>query len=1199
MDGGSIPPISTTAVVARCGPDGRPTGWPFVVSSGASGPLDAAGPLIGGFVRVVSRSRADSRIYSLIFMAKTLDDRRALVALGARRPWSRFVAALLVVGALVVAQFVSPATSGPAPSASAATPCTGGSLTVVAHTDDDLLFLNPHILQDIQAGRCTRVVYTTAGEAGEGAAYWGSLESGIRATYAQMAGVANRWTAANSGVTAGAISVHTLTAAPHVSVVFLRIPDGFDGSGSAPYGYESLQKLWNGEISLVHTVDDKEWYTKNEVRDILVQLMTSFAPKTVRTQDWSTDPNNLDDHSDHWATAMFARLASGRYTAPHTLLAYEGYPIWDYPANVTGPDLQGTIDAFVTFAGYDKFLCSNPNEGCPEYPHDVWLERQYLVASEPTKNAVRETGVIVAASSTRSTSQAADRASDGYPVGAPMDAAREWVTNNQGVGGWIQFTFPKPTPLEGITLYDRPNTADQITGATLQFSDGGTMPVAALPNNGAGLTVTFPVRTVTSVRLNVTAVSATTTAAGLAEFEAWRGPADTTAPVVTASPGGGEYAVGQPITLTANEPATIYYTTDGTAPTTTSRVYSGPVTLTAGFTLRYLAVDTAGNVSAAGQQVYRVPAADTTAPIVTVTPAGGRYEVGRQITMTTNEPAKIHYTTDGSAPTASSPVYSAPLTITGSFTLRYFAVDPAGNASAPASQSYSVPGPPAIVLPSNGQTVGRTTTIQLQGDPGSTFRCTLDPASGGQQAPCASGDVLTFGTEGSHTLQVVGVDAAGTVSPPSSVTFTVSFAAPAPVISVPAADGSTTTAAPSFEFSAPGTTNATFRCKLDAQAFAPCTSPRAYTGVAAGAHTFTVEATNALGNTGTTARTFTVVVPDTTPPTITATPIGGTYAKGRSITLSANESARIHYTVDGSVPTTSSPIYSAPLSLQTSFELRYLGVDTAGNQSAVGSQRYTVQVVKPAGPSHDFDGDGRADVMARDTAGNLWLHPGDGAGGWQPARQIGTGWNVMTTILVPGDFDGDGKVDVLARDTTGRLLLYPGDGVGGWRAPSQVGSGWNIMRSIVGPGDFNGDGRVDVLAIDPDYRMILYPGNGSGGWLSPVQVGSGWGIMNAVVGAGDVNGDRAVDVLARGTDGTLHLYPGNGQGGWGTRSTIGGGWGALNPIIGPGDFNGDGFVDVLARTSSGGLQLYPGNGAGGLGPATTVGSGWSAFSAIM
>lgn len=404
--------------------------------------------------------------------------------------------------------------------------CVGGALTIVAHTDDDLLFFTPDILRDIEAGRCARTVFVTAGEAGEDQSYWGRLEDGIRATYAQMAGVADDWTAADAGVTAGAISVHTLTDAPHVSVVFLRIPDGFDGSGSAAYGWESLAKLWNEQIPTVTTVDGQEWYTKDEVRDILVQLMTHFEPTTVRVQDWTTDPDNLDDHSDHWATAMFAHLASGLYDAPHTLIAYEGYPIWNLDQNVFGDELTKVTEAFVTFAEYDKFLCSNPNEGCPEHPHDVWLARQYHVSVESTRNAAREQGVTVTASSSKTTAQSAQKAIDGYPVGAPMDADHEWVTSGGGSGSWIELTFPSPTPLDAVTLFDRPNLDDQVTGATLEFSDGSSVPVPALPNNGSGLTIRFPVRTVTSVRMKITSVSTTTTEVGLAEFEAWRAPGE-------------------------------------------------------------------------------------------------------------------------------------------------------------------------------------------------------------------------------------------------------------------------------------------------------------------------------------------------------------------------------------------------------------------------------------------------------------------------------------------------------------------------------------------------------------------------------------------------------------------------------------------------------------------------------------------------
>ena len=42
----------------------------------------------------------------------------------------------------------------------------------------------------------------------------------------------------------------------------------------------------------------------------------------------------------------------------------------------------------------------------------------------------------------------------------------------------------------------------------------------------------------------------------------------------------------------------------------------------------------------------------------------------------------------------------------------------------------------------------------------------------------------------------------------------------------------------------------------------------------------------------------------------------------------------------------------------------------------------------------------------------------------------------MTAILGPGDWDGDGSADVLARDTAGGLWLYPGNGTGGWGSPA-------------------------------------------------------------------------------------------------------------------------------------------------------------------
>ncbi len=247
----------------------------------------------------------------------------------------------------------------------------------------------------------------------------------------------------------------------------------------------------------------------------------------------------------------------------------------------------------------------------------------------------------------------------------------------------------------------------------------------------------------------------------------------------------------------------------------------------------------------------------------------------------------------------------------------------------------------------------------------------------------------------------------------------------------------------------------------------------------------------------------------------------------------------------------------------------------------------------------DFDGDGKSDVLARDSGGVLWLYPGNGSGGWLAARKVGAGWNAMTSIESPGDFNGDGKMDVIARDANGLLWLYPGNGSGGWLAARQIGAGWNGMAAIEAPGDFNGDGKADVIARDNNGVLWLYPGNGSGGWLAARQIGSGWNVMTAIEGPGDFNGDGKVDVLARNSSGVLWLYPGDGSGGWLAARQVGSGWNVMTAIEGPGDFNGDGKIDVVARNSSGVLWLYPGDGSGGWLAARQIGSGWNVMTAIL
>ena len=83
--------------------------------------------------------------------------------------------------------------------------------------------------------------------------------------------------------------------------------------------------------------------------------------------------------------------------------------------------------------------------------------------------------------------------------------------------------------------------------------------------------------------------------------------------------------------------------------------------------------------------------------------------------------------------------------------------------------------------------------------------------------------------------------------------------------------------------------------------------------------------------------------------------------------------------------------------------------------------------------SADWSGDTKADVLAIDSGGALLQYRGTGAGGFMPnaGEAIGSGWGAFTALLAT-EFSGDGKQDLLARNTDGLLLMYRGNGRGGF-----------------------------------------------------------------------------------------------------------------------------------------------------------------------
>lgn len=116
------------------------------------------------------------------------------------------------------------------------------------------------------------------------------------------------------------------------------------------------------------------------------------------------------------------------------------------------------------------------------------------------------------------TGQLCAKAVDGVAAGYPNDYTKEWATQGEKAGAWIQLNWAVAETVDRVVFNDRPNSNDQVLSGILSFSDGSTVPVGALANNGVAVTIAFTARVVTSVRFTITGVAGTTANIGLAEL---------------------------------------------------------------------------------------------------------------------------------------------------------------------------------------------------------------------------------------------------------------------------------------------------------------------------------------------------------------------------------------------------------------------------------------------------------------------------------------------------------------------------------------------------------------------------------------------------------------------------------------------------------------------------------------------------------
>ncbi|MER6324412.1 VCBS repeat-containing protein [Streptomyces coelicoflavus] len=160
-----------------------------------------------------------------------------------------------------------------------------------------------------------------------------------------------------------------------------------------------------------------------------------------------------------------------------------------------------------------------------------------------------------------------------------------------------------------------------------------------------------------------------------------------------------------------------------------------------------------------------------------------------------------------------------------------------------------------------------------------------------------------------------------------------------------------------------------------------------------------------------------------------------------------------------------------------------------------------------------------SDLVARDRSGVLWLYlgKGDAESPFTSRSRIGGGWNVYRQITGGSDLNGDGRADLVATDTSGALWLYKG--TGNWRAPFakrvKIGTGgWGAYDQITATGDIAGAPAGDLVARDRSGVLWLYLGYGDGRFAPRTRIGGGWNTYEHLVGIGDADHDGRADLYA-------------------------------------------------------------------------------------
>jgi subtilase family serine protease len=467
--------------------------------------------------------------------------------------------------------------------------------------------------------------------------------------------------------------------------------------------------------------------------------------------------------------------------------------------------------------------------------------------------------------------------------------------------------------------------SDSSPGVTIYYTTNGSTPTTA------STVYTGPITVTTTTTINAIA------AGGI------YGPSSVssgTYTIVAAQPTFsplplGTFTTPQSVTLADSTPgATIYYTTDGSTPTTASTVYTGPFTVSTTTTIKAIAAGNGAGASPVASGTYNIIA---TMPTFSPNPAWSPFVGQQSVTLTDSSPGvTIYYTTNGSTPTTASTVYTGPITVSTTTTINAIAAGNGYGASAVASGTYTIIAATPTLSPNPAWSpfVGLQSVTLTDTTPGVTIYYTTNGSTPTTSSTAYMGPITVSTTT---TIKAIAGGNGCGASAVASGTYTIIAATPtlspnpfwSPFVGAQSVTITDTTPGVTIYYTTNGAT--------------PTTSSAVYTGPITVSSTTTIKAIaagNGYGASSVASGTYTIIAAT---PTLSPNPFWSPFSSPQSVTLTdTTPGVTIYYTTNGATPTTSSAVYTGPITVSSTTTIETIAAGNGYGASAVASGTYTI-----------------------------------------------------------------------------------------------------------------------------------------------------------------------------------------------------------------------------------------------------------------